>query len=251
MAPTGPRFESTRRRPVIPHVRATASMTRMTSSKERPCPPYSRGMAMPIRPSSTSVFTFSHGYSSRSSQPAARSRNSPSASVRPRSCRSRCSLVKGNFTSASSGVVVRGEIGPELVRASFRYTSAQCRSPMALRPELRAPRPEAPGGEVQAMLVGESDGAVHLVCNPGPEPSGLAYTNLGGCDLTRRVAALGRSARMGSRHPRCRRVAGQHCELMLNRLEGADGPAELLAFRRIADGLREDRLQRSRHLRRA
>src|SRR5262245_19557997 len=102
MQPTGPRFESTSRRPVMPHVRAAASMARMTSSSARPWPPYSREMAMPIRPSATSVFTFSHGYSSRSSQPAARSRNSPSARARTRAWRSACSVVRGNFTPASA-----------------------------------------------------------------------------------------------------------------------------------------------------
>src|SRR5262249_50893045 len=50
----------------------------------------------PMRPASTSCFTLSQGYSSRSSQRAARSRNSWSASARARAWTASCSAVKGN-----------------------------------------------------------------------------------------------------------------------------------------------------------
>src|SRR5438552_14498415 len=51
---------------------------------------------------------------------------------------------------------------------------------MALGAELVAPRPEAPSQAVQAVLVGEADGAEHLICDLG--------------DLAGRLAAEGRSA---------------------------------------------------------
>src|SRR5438067_6961379 len=51
---------------------------------------------------------------------------------------------------------------------------------MALGAELVAPRPEAPCQAVQAVLVGEADGAVHLICDLG--------------DLAGRLADEGRSA---------------------------------------------------------
>src|SRR5437868_9261280 len=54
---------------------------------------------------------------------------------------------------------------------------------MALGAELVAPRPEAPCQAVQAVLVGDADGAEHLICDLG--------------DLAGRLADEGRSAADG------------------------------------------------------
>ena len=83
-APTAPDLPSTTIRAVTPQTRAISSTTRSTSRSEPPDPPYSRGMASPMKPAATRSFTLSQGYSSSASQRAARSRNTPSASERAR-----------------------------------------------------------------------------------------------------------------------------------------------------------------------
>src|SRR6185436_18247390 len=75
----------------------------------------------------------------------------------------------------------RGEVGPERAGAARGDVAAQLGGPVRLAAELRAPRPEPPGGEVQGVLVGEADGAVGLVSEAGRDPGGLA-----GPDLRRR-----------------------------------------------------------------
>ena len=79
----------------MPQTRATCSIARITSRRPRPWPPYATGMVMPMSPASTSCLMFSQGYSSRSSQRAARSRNSCSASARARAWMASCSAVSG------------------------------------------------------------------------------------------------------------------------------------------------------------
>src|SRR5262245_6712739 len=73
-------------------------------------------MVMPIRPASTSCFTFAQGYSSCSSQRAERSRNSWSASVRARARRVSCSAVSGNRTPAGSRAMTAATVGPSAGR---------------------------------------------------------------------------------------------------------------------------------------
>src|SRR5216110_3068398 len=69
-------------RAVTPQARATSSITRITSMMGVSPPPYSGGIVIPMKPAATRSFTLSHGYSSRSSQRAARSANTRSASSR-------------------------------------------------------------------------------------------------------------------------------------------------------------------------
>src|SRR5262245_62934375 len=57
----------------------------------------------------------------------------------------------------------RGEVGPERVRPALCRAAAELGRPVALRPELGAPRPEPPRHEVQRVLVREADGPVALV----------------------------------------------------------------------------------------
>src|ERR1700675_3986336 len=89
-APTAPTLPSTTIRAVTPQTRAISSTTRSTSRTEPPDPPYSRGMASPMKPAATRSFTLSQGYASSASQRAARSRNTPSASVRARTWSACC-----------------------------------------------------------------------------------------------------------------------------------------------------------------
>src|SRR6267378_8320694 len=145
----------------------------------------------------------------------------------------------------------RGEIAPERVGATRGHGAAELAGPRALAAELRAPRPEAARGEVQRVLVGEADGAVGLVGDAGADAGRLADAHLGDGDLEARVAAL------GGAEGRLRGDAGggdvtrEHREVLLDRLEVADGLAELLALGGVAHGLRQARLERTGHLRRA
>src|SRR5438876_797725 len=97
-------------RAVTPHARAISSMTRITSSTGRSPPPYSRGIVIPMNPAATSSFTLSHGYSSRSSQRAARSANTRSASSRAFALSSCCSFVSSKSMALEvNGLAERGE----------------------------------------------------------------------------------------------------------------------------------------------
>src|SRR5690348_2152216 len=63
---------------------------------------------------------------------------------------------------------------PDAVRALGRHQPTKFQRPGALDAELVAPRPESPRELMQAMLVGEADGAVHLVHDVADLAGGLA-----------------------------------------------------------------------------
>src|SRR5687767_4750857 len=149
---------------------------------------------------------------------------------------------------ASSSTVcasARGQLTPEAVGAGGGDATPQLDGPAALAAELGAPGPQPPGRKVQRVLVGEADGAVRLVRDAGPDAGRLARPDLGGGDLEVRLAAVGGAERLLGGDARGRHVAGQDGEVVLDRLEVADGPAELLALGGVADRLLEQRLQRA------
>src|SRR5205814_7802275 len=57
----------------------------------------------------------------------------------------------------------RGEVRPERLGAPLGHRPAQHCRPLALAPELGAPRPEPARDELELVLVGEADRAVDLV----------------------------------------------------------------------------------------
>ena len=124
---------------------------------------------------------------------------------------------------------------------------------MALVAELVAPRPQAPGQTVQAVLVGEADGAVHLMRDLGDLAGGFAGAILAAATASAR-RGTGRGdgdggALDGDR--RGRRLFGEQRQLLLDRLELGDRAAELDAVVGIAGRQGERGFHRARHLRRA
>src|SRR5436190_20072761 len=77
----------------------------------------------------------------------------------------------------------RGEIGPERVGAARGDAAPQLDGPAALAAELRAPRPQPAGREVERVLVREADRAVDLVDEAGRDPRGFAHAHLRDGDL--------------------------------------------------------------------
>src|SRR5262249_58194827 len=101
---------------------------------------------------------------------------------------------------------------------------AELRRPVAFRAELRPPRPEPPGREVQAVLVREPDGAVDLMGDTRPDAGRLAHAHLGDRHFEPRVAALGGATSMRSRHAGRAGVTGQAGQLMPGGLKSATCP---------------------------
>ena len=62
-------------------------------------------------------------------------------------------------------VGVGGEIRPEVIRAAGTHLIANLVRPVTVITELGSPGPKAAGEGVQTVLFGESDGAVHLMCD--------------------------------------------------------------------------------------
>ena len=120
-----------------------------------------------------------------------------------------------------------------------------CGRPVALAAELGAPRPEPARDEVQRVLVREADGAVGLVRDAGAEAGRLARAHLG-APRSRRPASprsAARNALLGGDAGRGH-VTGEERQVVLDGLEAADGPAELLALAHVAHRLREQVLER-------
>src|SRR5438132_13391878 len=139
----------------------------------------------------------------------------------------------------------RSEIAPERVGATGGHGAPELTGPRVFAAELRAPRPETARGEVQRVLVGEADGAVRLVRDAGADAGRLAHAHLGHGDLEARVVALGGAEGRLRGDAGGGDVAREDREVLLDRLEVADGLAELLALGGVAPGLRQARLQRT------
>src|SRR5207245_3905841 len=108
--------------------------------------------------------------------------------------------------------------------------------PPALTAELGAPGPEPPRDELEVVLVGEAERAVHLMRDRRADPRRLARPHLGDADLEGGITPVGRSERMGRRDVRRRGVAGKDREVLLDGLVRADRLAELPALGRVARG---------------
>jgi hypothetical protein len=99
---------------------------------------------------------------------------------------------------------------------------------------------------VQRVVVGEADGGEDLVDDGGAGAGRLAGHDLGAADLEAGVlqaAAVGGAARRRGGHRGGGGFGGADGELLLHRLEGADGAAELLAGVRVVHRHVERRFQ--------
>src|SRR5713226_3543226 len=88
---------------------------------------------------------------------------------------------------------------PEAVGAARCGEAAQFDRPVALDAELVAPRPQAPRQMMQAVLVGEADGAVHLVGDLRHLAGGLAAARFGDGDGEDEIAVAGHRLDRGVR----------------------------------------------------
>src|SRR5690606_147298 len=99
---------------------------------------------------------------------------------------------------------------------------ADALAPEAGRAELAAPGPQAPRQQVQRIFLGETDGAVYRMGNAGSAAGRLSGADLGGGD------GEGGQGRVRLDKSRLRgdasggRLLGEHRELLLDGLEGAD-----------------------------
>src|SRR5262249_29593585 len=148
------------------------------------------------------------------------------------------SLYQSGSLSTSSALSPR-DVQPQSLAAAAGDLPPDVGRPAALGAELGSPRPDPPRDEMKRVLVGEADGAMALVRDAGAEARGLAGTYLRNGDLEGGGAAIRGTEGVGCRARRGRGMTGQERELMLDRLEAADGPAELLALAHVLDGLRE------------
>src|SRR6187397_441638 len=73
----------------------------------------------------------------------------------------------------------RREVRPERGGPARQRRPSELARPVCVRSELGAPGPEAPRREVEAVLVGEADRAVRLVCDARRAVDGLADPRLG------------------------------------------------------------------------
>src|SRR5262249_47249091 len=121
----------------------------------------------------------------------------------------------------------RRELAPEPVRAPGCDFMPQPDGPAAFVAELRAPRPQAARGEVQRVLVGEADRAVRLVGDAGADAGCLPGPDLRHRHLEGRVPAVSGTERVVGRDAGGGDVTGQDREVVLDRLECGEGPAEL------------------------
>ena len=134
--------------------------------------------------------------------------------------------------------------GPERRAAAPRSLGAQHLPPMGLVAALVAPGPEPLGPDVQVVLGGVADGAMHLMREAGDRARRLARPRLGGAE-GEGVGCLRR------RIDRCscrRRLACHLGQVVLDRLEACQRPAELHAIARITDGHVEHLLHRAPQL---
>ncbi len=102
---------------------------------------------------------------------------------------------------------------------------------------------------MQRVLAGEAHGAVDLVGDRGGERRRFADPRLGAGDLERGVAGLGGGDGGIGGGAGGGGIGGEGRDLLLHRLELADGAAELHALAGIAHGEVEHLLQRARHRR--
>ena len=99
---------------------------------------------------------------------------------------------------------------------------------MALIAELVAPRPEAAGQAVQAVLVSEADGAMHLMGDLGDLAGSLAGADLRCGDRERRRGPVRCGSNGGALdRDRGSRLFDEQRQLLLDGLELGDRPPEL------------------------
>ncbi|MNJ49389.1 hypothetical protein D3C77_446150 [compost metagenome] len=125
---------------------------------------------------------------------------------------------------------------------------------MRIAAEFIAPRPQAAGRKVQAVLLGKANRTMHLVRHRGRQAGGFARAYLGHGHIERQAAG---AARLGLHHlagavqghfgggTGRADGAGHVCQLLLDGLEGADGLAELHPLVGVRHRLVEARLQRA------
>src|SRR5262245_14436699 len=116
-----------------------------------------------------------------------------------RSCRARRHVVRRGAPLIRGTCSPRGQLGPERVGAALGDRASELGGPVAFTAEPGPPRPEAPRHELQRVLVGEADRAVHLVSDLRADARGLADPHLRDRDLEGGVAAIGGAERVGGR----------------------------------------------------
>ncbi len=79
--------------------------------------------------------------------------------------------------------LTRGKKRPKLIGAALGDKLAELNCPLALIAEIVAPGPEPLGEAMQNMLLGETNGAVHLMGDRRAFAGGLAGPDLGGRHL--------------------------------------------------------------------
>src|SRR5260370_20261392 len=151
--------------------------------------------------------------------------------------------------SLSRLISALSEERPDAVRALACRQAAKLQRPGALDAELVAPRPQAPRQLMQAMLVGEPDGAMHLMHDVGDLARGLSDPKLRRARREGEIAGAGCGHRRGDRHARGRHLLRRERQLLLDRLKFSDRTAELHAVPGIGDRKLQGLLQRARHLR--
>ena len=126
--------------------------------------------------------------------------------------------------------------------------------PVGLRSVFLAPRPQGPRVPLQRVLASDPDRAVQLMRDGGDEAGGPRRPRLRHRDLGHRAGHRGRRRAGHGTESERRRGAGRRAlggelrEVLLHRLQGGNGPAELDPLSAIAGGHLQDLLGRGRYL---
>src|SRR5215467_1456465 len=140
---------------------------------------------------------------------------------------------------AMTASLARREHRPQTVGTFGGHQVAEFDRPGALIAEIVTPRPQAARETMQRVLLGETDGAKHLVSDGRAFARRLANADLCRCSFEQNRLIKGRSMRdrIGSGTGRCncgRGLAGKPRQVVLHGLELGDRPLESNAFVGIA-----------------
>src|SRR5690606_3212895 len=110
--------------------------------------------------------------------------------------------------------------------------AAELFRPVASGAEFRAPRPEPPRREMEPVFIGEADRAMNLMRDRGRDARRIVHADFCRRDLEGgiRAALVHLRASMIRDDAAGRRLRREYGELLLDRLELADGLAELRAL---------------------
>ncbi len=133
-----------------------------------------------------------------------------------------------------------------------RERASKARSPFALGTKLGPPRPQPACCKMQGMLARDPNGAVNLMGDRSTSSDGLTSPDLGNCHCHGAAIFVEERSHAGfGCNRRCRRMPGQHSQLLLDGLERGDGLGKLDARAGVVDRLHEHAFECTGHRDRA